>query len=320
MLPVSSAPPVPTPPGLMGPPSRPFDKTTDIRTLEDPLAGTGVNIDDEERNLTAAPFPSYSQPTPGSSFQSHSASFNTVSTTGSFEIPSPSGHHDPAYGQGSAPHTIAFGHSDVEQFTPAEDQRRKEVEDNWRAGRQTQHPLWNAFLQGDPLERRLNERSYEHGIKSPKEGLFYASKSDNRPPPRTKVEGLDGAVQIIDKGQTIISTVSGDVLSDIMKLISLATKERVTGLLDLSGRLAQERRHHSTGRVPKEWDSVAAVAGALVLESDSAGSPAAADSLKRMLARCSNYQSLTNDNFKELIQEVQLHPLPLRCPLRLIAL
>ena len=185
---------MPPPRGSMGPPSRPVDKATDIRNLQDTLTGTGVNIDEEERNLTA-------------------------------------------YGQSQESHPI-----------PQAD---------WEAARHSQHAMWNLFLAGDPLERRLFQRAYDEGIKSPKEGLFYATKGPDRPPQRTRVDGFDGAHKVIDQGETILHSTSGDILMQIMQLISLAAKERATGFLDSSARLARERRLHSTGQVPKEWTNVA---------------------------------------------------------------
>lgn len=253
-----SAPPAP---GSMGPPSRPADKATDIRTLEDPLAGTGVNLDEEERALTNNAYFSQQQG-PNSSFGSQGNSFGPSSNGSSFERPGSSG--------------LLNGHEE----SPEDVQRRRQAEANFRAGRWAQHPLWDAFLQGDPLEKKLNKCSYENGIKSPKDGLFYATKAQARPQ-TTRVTGHDGASQIIDRGQTILSTESGDVLGDIMKLVSLATRERITGLLDHSARLACERRDHSAGRIPTEWKTVGITPPSPTTISQSAGDAAASTSLKR---------------------------------------
>ena len=269
----------PAPPGSMGPPSRPVDKATDIRTLEDPLAGTGVNIDDEERNLTATAYPSFGHSTPNSSFLSHSTSFGTSSTSESLDRPSSAGRQDSISSYGPNGYQVQ---SSTDQLTTEEIERRKENQADWQAARHRQHALWQMFLQGDPLERLLNQKCYEHGIKSPKDGLYYATKGIDRPPQRTRVVGLDGASQIIDQGQTILSTQSGDTLGDLMKLISLAAKDRMTGIVDLSGRLAQERRDHSDGRVPTGWKSVAAVPTATSPGPERASSPVSAPSLKRM--------------------------------------
>ena len=259
------APAAPAAPGSMGPPSRPADKATDIRTLEDPLAGTGVNLDEEERNLTNAAYFSQ-QNGPTTSFGSQGTSFGPSSGGTSFERPGSS------------------GYSNGREEDPGDVQRRIQAETDFRAGRWAQHPLWDAFLQGDPLEKKLNKNSYENGIKSPKDGLFYATKGQTRPQ-TTRVIGHDEASQIIDRGQTILSTESGDVLGDMMKLICLATKDRVTGLLDHSARLACERRDHSNGRIPTEWKMLAITSPAPPTISQPAGSPGGSTSLKSECTR-----------------------------------
>lgn len=263
----------PAPPGSMGPPSRPVEKATDIRSLEDTLAGTGVNIDEEERNLTASSFPSLGPRTPSLSFQTQTASFGTNSTNGSFENSPGTAGEGRGYGYGALSYPDPSG---AEQLTAEEIQRRKENQAHWEAARHSQHGLWKMFLAADPLERRLNDRAYDHGIKTPKDGLYYATKGINHPPQRTLVNGLDGASQIIDQGETIIHSREGQVLGDILKLISLAAKERMTGLVDLSARLAHERRDHSNGRVPTEWKSVAAVPATSATGEDAATGAAAA--------------------------------------------
>jgi hypothetical protein len=263
----------------MGPPSRPAEKATDIRSLEDTLSGTGVNIDEEERNLTATSFPSFGQRTPSSSFHTHSASFGPNSENSSFENTQGSPGEAGGYGYGANSYA---SQPTAEQLTPAEIQRRKENQANWEAARHSQHGLWKMFLAGDPLERRLNDRAYDQGVKTPKDGLYYATKGIDRPPQRTLVNGLDGASQIIDQGETIIHSREGQMLGDILKLISLAAKERMTGLVDLSARLAQERRNHSKGIVPVEWRSVAAAPAPSSTVDEVAAGPATAPSLKRV--------------------------------------
>lgn len=275
---VNSMMPAPAPPGSMGPPSRPVEKATDIRSLEDTLAGTGVNIDEEERNLTATSFPSFGQRTPGSSFQTNNASFGTLSENGSFENTQGSTGEGGGYTYGTKSYS---NQPTTEQLTPEEIQRRKENQENWDAARHSQHGLWKMFLAGDPLERRLNDRAYDQGVKTPKDGLYYATKGIDRPPQRTLVNGLDGASQIIDQGETIIHSREGQTLGDILKLVSLAAKERMTGLVDLSARLAQERRQHSKGIVPTEWKPVAAVPATSSAGEEVAAGPATAPSLKR---------------------------------------
>jgi len=243
----SSAPPL----GLMGPPSRPADKNsaekvTDVRSLEDTLSGTGVNIDEEERNLTSQSFLGSTQ---GSSFTARNSGLGAGSAHGSFEEYRPS----------SSPDLAMSGYgiqAETEQPTPEELQKQSENQLDWQAAKPRQNPLWQMFLSGDPLLNRISRSCYEYNLEEPKAGLYYATQ--NRPFQRTRVNGYDGAFQVIDKGETILSTQSGQVLGDIMKLLALSTKERVTGVLDCAARLSRERREHSMGHVPTEWKAVAA--------------------------------------------------------------
>ena len=223
---------------------------TDIRGIESVLAATGVDLEDEERQLISS-YPSFGNTTQSSSFQS--GSFGSNAARPNFDRPQNLGSFDNSfYGNEGGPGSA----SGIAQ-TPEEIEARRRTEANFKAAKEHQHPMWNLFLQGDPLEKKLNDKCYENGIKAPKDGLFYATKSANRPPQTTQVNGRDGASRIINQGQTILSTQSGETLIDIMNLLALATKERVTGILDLSARLAQERKAHSTGRIPTEWEAVA---------------------------------------------------------------
>jgi hypothetical protein len=65
-----------------------------------------------------------------------------------------------------------------------------------------------------------------------------------------------------------------------MKLVSLAAKERVAGVLDASARLARERRIHSKGLVPDEWKPVAALPPTTPASAEAVGSPGRAASVK----------------------------------------
>ena len=251
----------PAPAGSMGPPSRPVEKATDIRTIEDSLAGTGVNIDDEERALTSFGTTSFQQP---SSFPSQS-SFGT--NQGSFD----------GRANGTADRPTQNGISPVPDGVPSQEAIKLENDKaNYMAGARRQYELTDPFLLGDAVERRLNARAYENGIKSPKDGLFHARKDPNKPLQKMQVMAPDGTIRVIDQGQTILSTESGLTLSNLMDLISLATKARISGIMELAARLGKERREFANGRIPDDWKDIAQPL-------EGAASPvAAAPSLKRM--------------------------------------
>lgn len=259
--------------GVMQPPPRPAekDKATDIRSIEDSLAGTGVNIDDEERALTTFGTPGNSQSQSNASFLSQH-SFGPVggnSERGPSTAPN-----------GIGPLTNGINHAQ-EIRTPQEAAQFEIDKANYLAGGRRQYELTDPFLHGDALERKLNVRAYENGIKSPKDGLYHARKDGNRPLQKMQVASPDGTVRVIDKGQTILNSDTGPTLVNLMDLISLACKARVTGILDLAARLGKERRDLANGRIPDEWKDIAQ-------PPDRAVTPAAAPSLKRMLVLASS--------------------------------
>ena len=259
--------------GSMPPPSRPPDKEkgTDIRTIEDSLAGTGVNIDDEERALTtfgASSFPPTNGVTSFGSQPSFGANGTSFGRAGSINRDVTVTGIDSQSTQDTA--TTALDVQSAEDAVRLENERA-----NYAAAGRRAYELTDPFLLGDAMERKLNIRAYENGIKSPKDGLYHARKDPNRPLQKMQVVAPDGTVRVIDQGQTILNSDSGTTLVNLMDLISLACKARMTGVLDLAARLAKERRDFANGRVPDEWADIAE-------PPERASSPSAAQGVKRM--------------------------------------
>ena len=251
----------PTKSGAMGPPSLPSNKTTDINSLQDSLAGTGVNIDEEDRRLTSRDF--YGHPTPNSSFSPHNS-----------------------FGAYDDSRQASTQYHDDGQLTPhmsqEEIQRRKEAIMNWDESRRAQHPLWKMFLYGENLNDKLKKHCDDANLAPPQNGLYIAARG--HAPQVTRVDGLDNAKRVVTKGEPILKTGEGDSLADILKTICLGAQERLTGIVDLSARLAVERRQHSAGRVPTEWKDIAVPSAPSPVAVDAIGSPAAGTSRKRTLS------------------------------------
>ena len=250
----------PTKSGTMGPPSLPTNKTTDIHSLQDSLAGTGVNIDEEDRRLTSTDF--YGHPTPNSSFSPHNS-------FGAFEDGrqvSMQYHNDGQY---------------TPQMSQEEIQRQKEARENWEESRRIQHPLWKMFLYGENLNNKIKKHCEDANLAPPQNGLYIAARG--QAPQVTRVDGLDAARRVVTKGEPILKTGEGDGLADILKTICLGAQERLTGIVDLSARLALERRQHSAGKVPTEWKDIAVPSAPSPAAVDAIGSPAAGTSRKRTL-------------------------------------
>lgn len=260
----------PQPHGAMGPPSRPADRNTDAADLTDVLAGSGIDIREEEAYLANsyqgavqaqhAQRPQQQLP-PNFSFASQASTVGTTSATPSFSEPSqlkPSS-------QGSL-HT----EPSTQPPAPFRDPNEPTRQDS-EAARRAQHHLQDPFLLTKVLEQKLQKRGFDLGVRIPSEGLFHPVAG--RPQP-IEVTGPDGS-SVVRTGQTILNQ-DGAPLVDILNLMSVSCEERLRGVIDYSSALARSRRAHSHGAVPAEWKELASAGPAGV---DAEGSRA---SLKRM--------------------------------------
>lgn len=255
---------------LMPPPQRPAEK--EDRSFDDILSGTGINIEEEQRNLTRNDY--YAQPTAQSSFQTTQGSFDSYQTN-SF---------------GNTSNTSSIGadatQSQISKLTPEQRTQREHERANWEAARHAQHQLWDMFLFGGTLNEKVKKISGDEHLNDPQTGVLVNTQK-NAPPPVVRVNGLEGASRIIDKGQSILDTRDkAERLSDILKLVSLATKTRLTGFLNSSARLSFERREHSKGRAPEDWAAMAAVRPANSDNPDDAVEPLNGASHKRKIYCC----------------------------------
>ncbi|KIW70101.1 hypothetical protein PV04_02407 [Phialophora macrospora] len=280
--PVNGAPaPAARTASMMPPPQRPPDK--EDRSHEDILAGTGINIEEESRLLVQNDyFGSSTSQTAKGAFQYSNNSFPQAGSSG--------GVGPPQFGQ-------TDGLNRSQEPPPSEEEMKQRLEEraDWEASRHSQHPLWDMFLLGGALNERIRNISITENLVDPQSGVLVNTQK-HMPPPTVRVNGLEGASRVIDKGQAILDTQGkGERLSDIMKVINLATQSRITGLLSASSRLAKERRQHSNGKIPDEWQDVAAPPkpGTDVL--DTAPSPAGSSSLKRTHSQANSEPSFSND-------------------------
>lgn len=239
----------------MLPPQRPAEKPRAEDNYEDVLAGTGVNVEEEERALSRPDY--YSR----NSFQ------NTP-----FNRQGPPGY---PYTQMS-PNGLMPGPQDARpqpnlpEPSPEEKRQRQEERADWDAGRHSQNPLWDMFLYGSTLNDRIRKISLRERLADPQSGVLVNTQKSG-PPPIARVNGLEGATRVIDRGQAILDSENkGQRLSEIMKLICLATKTRLTGLVNASARLSLERRQHSKGLAPTEWEDIAVTPRATSLPADAA--------------------------------------------------
>jgi hypothetical protein len=262
------------------------------RNYEDILSGTGINIEEEARMLVRPDY--YSTSTPATTLHSNPGSFNPQSN--SFDHP----------GSGGGTSAQQQNQADEQVATPIsadEMRQREEARQDWESARHSQHPLWNMFLLGGALNERIRNISITEHLVDPQSGVLVNTQKLG-PPPVVRVNGLEGASRVIDKGQAILDAGSkGERLSDIMKVLSLATKARMTGMLASASKLSQERQQHSNGRIPDEWRDIAVPAKPASSEvPEDAQSPVASSSLKREFLHSSCGLMLT------LIQGVTQRP------------
>ena len=254
-------------PGSMPPPQRPADRNKDDDNYEDVLTGTGVNVEEEERNLSRPDYYSHN------SFQNQ-----YPNRQGTFDYQNNS--HMATNGIVHQPHD-GQQHQPIPDPSPEERQRRIEARADWEAARFSQNPLWDMFLYGGNLNDKIRKISNRERLLDPQSGVLINTQKTG-PPPVARVNGLEGATRIIDRGQAILDSQNkGQRLSEIMSLVCLATKTRLTGLMNASARLSIERRQHSKGIVPAEWEDVAVAPRATSEAAETGVETTATPSLKR---------------------------------------
>lgn len=240
------------PPGSMGPPSRPAEKEkpTDTAQLTDVLASSGIDVREEEAELTRSFVNSSNQqPQPlhiNTSF-AHSTP-GTISPAVSFNEPSQHGQpqfQNSFYGS-DTPSQLPAPYKPVE----AQSEEEKQREDGYASQREQYH-LQSSFLLTQLVEKRLKKRGADLGVRIPTEGLLTAVPGHARP---IEVSGPDGS-SIVRNGNMLLSKEAP--LVDIISLLSLSCEERLRTIVDNSSALACNRRDHSHGVVPPDWNGLA---------------------------------------------------------------
>ena len=268
-LSVNGAPPV-NRPGSMAPPQRPAEKEKEKqeRFDDDILRMSGVDIEAEAQNLARQDF------YPQNSYQNRAGSFQYSSNA--FTRPGSSGYGSQPNGNG------VQNQPPMPELTAEERRQRSEARADWEASRYSQYPLWDMFLYGGTLNDKVREKSLQERLHDPQAGVLVNTQRIG-PPPRAQVNGFEGATRQIDKGQAILdSGAKGERLRELMNVISLATKQRMTGIISASARLALERREHSRGKVPTEWEDIAVRPATPVESAEHAQSAEASVGMKRM--------------------------------------
>lgn len=241
MLPISN-PPANAP---MGPPAKPAERPTKEYEYDvsDTLAGTGIDIRQEEQALT----------------DYYASSFAPEARTGFAALP-PGGRHS-FYGAGIA--------NQAAQATPAESQEQlaaQAAEDIWNQAAQRlanirKNELEHPFLALNAMHKKLEKITKDHGLGlqlDMKNPHLWAGKMQ-RPVdfPQPKVVATmnmtpDG--MILKTGGSWIP--HDAFLCDQLALLSLATRHRLREKLEDADMAASNRQHTSHGEIPLAWADV----------------------------------------------------------------
>ena len=278
--PAASSQPAAT--GNMGPPSRPAaDKPTDINELGDVLAGSGVDLREEEAALLAYGRPGQQrqdQPYGGSSFNSFGPSHSIPATN--FYSSNVPGDRSSFYGAGTF-NQPAEPYRSAEEIAAAS--RKKALR---REAEIKSYHLNDPFLSGGGLSNRFLRQAQMMQVNVSNKGLL-SNVSRQNIPQQLIVHGPDkNEVLKVVKGESLLNTDGPYV--EILSLISLATEERLRGLVEDAATLAKGRRVGSHGIVPVELADLATGEGAsetangLPTPSNSAVSPKS-NPLKRII-------------------------------------
>ncbi|EFE44796.1 conserved hypothetical protein [Trichophyton verrucosum HKI 0517] len=259
------APNAPPPPGSMGPPSRPVEKATDTAELTDVLASSGIDVKEEEAFLTSG----YAKPAvpvqqthsqsishPPRQQTSFSNSFNSIPPVGpitpsnSFSEQTPK---QPGFQPAGYPYQAPVAPAPPIK-SPEEISQDEQLRQDTAASRREQYHLQSAFLHTAVMEKKLEKRAQEHGVRMPMSGVF--KPLPGRPTGPVEVTGPDGS-SVIRRDKTILNPESA--LGDIISLLSLASEERLRSVIDHSVTLSRNRRVNSHGAVPPEWADLAII-------------------------------------------------------------
>jgi hypothetical protein len=250
---------------MMPPPPRPNkderEEKAGVEEIGDSLYGSGINLKDEENYMHT--LYSNRHPTQGDSFstnQNTSFGSSTMSPNNSFNLLT----QGTSFGSQEAQQAFAgtMGQPRSEEDIAAEDARKREKAANDLAQRR-QHHLNNQFLQCNNVRKRMDRLARDQGVIMNVHGVWVKQPD---PETRAMVNGangivargdrVNGAVKEEAKAESLVNM--GSAFEGVVSLISLATGERIRGLLDEAYTLARARRFGDHGRVvPPEFSDIA---------------------------------------------------------------
>ncbi|KAK1075454.1 hypothetical protein LTR74_000416 [Friedmanniomyces endolithicus] len=237
---------------MMPPPPRPNkeekEQRMNIDDIGDSLYGSGVSIKDEENYLLNAfqnrhgndSFASTQGTSFGSSTMSANNSFNLLTQGTSFGSQGPNG----AFAG-------RLGHTHSQEEVEAEAKRKRANAARAR-NEANQYPMNNQFLLTNCVRSRLMDRAKEQGVAVNTQGLWQRAQG-------TQVmlngSGTEGIAAVDTRPE--FTTTRGDHFEQLLSLVSLASGERLRGLMEEAFAISRARRYGDHGRVPPEFADIA---------------------------------------------------------------
>jgi hypothetical protein len=246
---------------MMPPPPRPIkeerEEKVGVDDINDSLFGSGISLKDEENYFHSM---WNNRPAQGSFATDRSKSFasTTLSPERSFNLlQSGSSFGD----QGSGAFAGTLGQPLTQEEIENEQKRKREAAARAKAERD-QHHLNNPFLLGNILRTKIQKQAYDAGVKVEVQGVYERAE-----PPKVMVNktGTNGvaaltSTPVLDAAPSKVDV--GVPFEQLLSLLSLASGERIRGLVDDAYGLARVRRYGDHGRVvPAEFADLAIGSG-----------------------------------------------------------
>ena len=235
----------------MGPPLKPVDKPKEDADNLDVLAGTGVNLQEEEQYMFQV----------NNSFGSGFHSSQSTNGSGPSFTQFPPGNEASFYGAGPA-NTVPEKPDGI----PQEELNKRMAEKAWA---DAAHNLAvsqgsefnNPFLSTNRLHQKMDDMSQKHGLKLNRVdrnmmGQFAQPRDFHSTRPTVGIQTATGpGVVMASVHGSFVPTDA--MLSDQVALLSLACKHRLRVLLEEATKIARGRQTGSHGIVPADWADVA---------------------------------------------------------------
>lgn len=234
---------------MMPPPPRPNkeerEEKVGVDDINDALFSSGINLKDEENYLHNMYNNKHSTT---NSFQSQNTSFDASvgSQGGSFNLLTQNTSFN---SQPNVSTSGTFGNS-ASQESVEEELRHKRAAQARRKAEFDQHHLRHPFLLGNVLRLRCDKLAQQQGVTLDMAGTYVL-----QPEAKTMVNGNGTEGVVAARAGSVVDATAP--FADVLGLISLASGERIRGLLDESYELARARRYADHGRVPVEFKELA---------------------------------------------------------------